>query len=71
MKKLTFRADEHLIEQACEVRKQHTTLNLAFRDWLESCAHPRSAVAEFDAVMERLSCVRPGRKFTRDEMNER
>jgi hypothetical protein len=28
-------------------------------------------VAEFDAMMKRLSCVRAGRNFTRDEMNQR
>jgi hypothetical protein len=29
------------------------------------------AAEEFDALMKRLSYVRAGRKFTRDEMNER
>jgi len=38
---------------------------------LGSYAHPENAVAEFDAVMERLRYARPGRTFTRNEMNER
>jgi hypothetical protein len=72
MKNVTLSADEHLIEQAREVaRRRRTTLNQAFRDWLESYAHPESAAADFDALMKRLSYVRPGKKFTRDEMNER
>lgn len=47
------------------------TVNRAFREWLESCARPQNAVAGFDAPIERLSYVQPGRKFTREEMNER
>jgi hypothetical protein len=35
MKDITFRADEHLIDQARRVaRARNTTLNAAFRDWL-------------------------------------
>jgi hypothetical protein len=72
MKNITLSADEGLIEDAREVaRRQQTTLNQAFRDWLESYAHPKSAAAEFDALMERLSYARAGRRFTRDERNER
>jgi hypothetical protein len=72
MRNVTLSADENLIEEAREVaRKHNTTLNQAFRDWLESYAHSRSAVADFDALMERLSYASPGKRFTRDEMNER
>lgn len=71
MKNITLSADAHLIEQARRVaRERHTTLNQAFRQWLESDAFPQNAIAEFDALMERLSCVRRGPKFTREEMNE-
>ncbi len=72
MKNVTLSAEDHLIEQAREVaRANRTTLNQAFRDWLRSYVHPESAAEEFDALMKRLSYVRAGRKFTRDEMNER
>jgi hypothetical protein len=72
MKNITFSADEHLIEQARNVaRASRTTLNQAFRDWLQSYAHPENAVAEFDSLMTRLSYAQGGRKFTREEMNER
>jgi hypothetical protein len=72
MKNVTLSADESLIEQARAVaRSQHKTLNQAFREWLESYARPQSTVDAFDALMKRLSYVNAGRKFTREEMNER
>jgi hypothetical protein len=72
MKNITLSADEHLIEQAREVaRAKRTTLNQAFREWLESYSRPSDVIARYDDLMKRLSYVRVGRKFTRDEMNER
>jgi len=72
MKNVTLNAEDHLIEQAREVaRANRTTLNQAFRDWLESYVQPQAGVAGFDDIMQRLAYVRPGRKFSRDEMNER
>ncbi|HEX4277265.1 MAG TPA: hypothetical protein VHZ74_18035 [Bryobacteraceae bacterium] len=72
MRNVTLSADECLIDQARQVaRSQHKTLNQAFREWLESYARPESAVEKYDALMKRLSYVNAGRKFTREEMNER
>jgi cbb3-type cytochrome oxidase cytochrome c subunit len=72
MRKVTLRADESLIEQARLVaRAQHKTLNAAFREWLERYAAKSGSVQEVDALLEGLSHVRPGRRFTRDEMNDR
>ncbi len=72
MKNVTLSADEHLIERAREVaRSRHKTLNAAFREWLEEYTAQAGSAQEYDALMERLRYVRPGRKFTRDEMNER
>lgn len=72
MKNITLSADEDLIEKArAKALASRTTLNQAFRDWLECYANPRSPVAEFDGLMERIGYARAGRKFTRDEMNER
>jgi hypothetical protein len=73
MKDITFRADEHLIDQARRVaRARNTTLNAAFRDWLREyvlCASRGREVV--DALMRRLSHVRAGGHFSRLEMNER
>jgi hypothetical protein len=72
MKNVTLSAEESLIEQARHVaRSQHKTLNAAFREWLEQYAAQAGNALEFDALMKRLRHVRAGRRFTRDEMNER
>jgi len=71
MKKITFRADDNLIEEARLVaRSRQTTLNAAFREWLETYVRPAGDVHEFDLLIKRLRHVRPGRHFTRAEMNE-
>jgi hypothetical protein len=72
MRNITLSADEHLIEQARLVaRSQHTTLNAAFREWLERFTAQAGSTEEFDALMSRLRHVRADRHFTRDQMNER
>jgi hypothetical protein len=72
VKNITLSADENLIEQARLVAKsQHKTLNAAFREWLEQFTARAGNVQEYDALMMRLQHVKAGRRFTRDEMNER
>jgi hypothetical protein len=62
MKDITFRADEHLIDQARRVAQaRNTTLNAAFRDWLREYVLRASRGREvIDALMRRLSHVRAG-----------
>lgn len=72
MKKITFVTDEKLIGRARLAAKlQHTTLDAAFRKWLEEFARPAGSADEFDSLMKRLRHINSGRSFTRDEMNER
>ena len=74
MKNITLSADEHLIEAArLRARAEHSTLNEQFRVWLTGYVWPkRSAGAALDVINEIRQTVRTGgRKFTRDEMNER
>jgi hypothetical protein len=74
MQNVTLSADEHLIEQARQAaRVQHTTLNQLFRDWLAELAARQSVVGEYESLMReiRASGVKAGRRFTREEMNER
>ena len=72
MKNITLSADEHLIEQARLLAKsQHKTLNAMFREWLEQVTAQTGGVQEFEALMKRLKHVQSGRRFNRDEMNER
>jgi hypothetical protein len=74
MKNITLSADESLIEAARErARAEHTTLNEQFRRWLRDYARREQQADEAMAVVRELrGKVRTGgRKFTRDEMNER
>ena len=74
MKNITLSAEESLIEAARRrAASEHTTLNAQFRRWLEEYVQ-RERLAE-----EALACIDElrqhlrsgGRRFTREEMNER
>jgi len=72
MKNVTLSADEDLIEQARLVaRAQRKTLNAVFREWLVQFTVQAGNSEEVDALMRRLRRVDAGRRFSRDEMNER
>jgi hypothetical protein len=74
MKNITLSADEGLIEAARErARAEHTTLNEQFRLWLAGYARrEQQAQRAMETIRELRGQVRTGgRKFTRDEMNER
>lgn len=72
MKNITFSADDDKIELAREVaRSEHRTLNDAFREWLEQYGSRRVRAADIEELYRSLRHVNAGRKFTRDEMNER
>lgn len=74
MRNITFSADERLIEAARErARSQNSTLNEEFRRWLEVYARQDEQAALARQVIEDMrSRVRTGgRRFTREEMNER
>ena len=74
MRNITLSADENLIEAArARARAEQTTLNEQFRLWLDDYVGRRrqadAAVATIRALRARLSTG--GRRFTREEMNER
>ena len=72
LKNITLSADEALIREARrQATLQNTTLNALFREWLEQYLRRQDAVAQYDELMQRLSHVNAGHKFTREEMNER
>jgi hypothetical protein len=69
---ITFSAEKSDIELAREhARNRNTTLHELFRDWLKGIAGRKVREQEFRALMDELRHVNAGRKFTRDEMNER
>ena len=74
MRNITLSAAEDLIDEARKhATSRNTTLNAEFRLWLEDyVGHKRKverAVATMRELQGRLSTG--GRKFTREEMNER
>jgi hypothetical protein len=72
LKNVTLSAHEDLIERARLVaRSRKTTLNAAFRQWLEQFTSQEGSARDVDALMERLRHVRAGRRFGREEMNAR
>lgn len=80
MKNITFTADERLIEAAREqAAADNSTLNEQFRRWLEQFrrwleqyARKRQAARALEGIDRMRAYVRTGgRKFTRDQMNER
>ncbi len=72
LKNITFSADQTDIEEAREeAREQNKTLNDLFREWLKTVAGRKARAREYRALMDRLRHVNAGRKFTREEMNER
>ncbi len=73
MKNITLSADEDLIDRARAVaHSQNKTLNSMFREWLDQVASAPKAAENYEALMKSLKYVSTGgRKFTRDEMNER
>ncbi len=77
MKNVTLSADERLIEAARQkARSRKTTLNAEFRRWLERYAqddgHGADSVRAYRRLMKRMSEISTrGKRFTRDELNER
>ena len=72
MKNITLSAEEHLIEQVRELaQSRNTSLNAMFREWLEDTAKTKERMQKVDALLDRMEYVSVGKKFTRDEMNER
>src|ERR1035437_2347227 len=72
VKNITLSADENLIAQARQAAAdQHTTLNAAFRLWLQQFAGREERARKFDEIMERTKYFRVDPQYTREEMNER
>lgn len=72
MKNITLSVDEAIIAQARKrASAENTTINELFRAWLKRYVEQPLAAEQYEALMDRLAYVNAGRKFTREEMNER
>jgi hypothetical protein len=71
-RKITLSAEETAIREARRrAAQEHTTLNELFRRWLDDYVARGSTTDNYPALIAHLSHIRAGRKFTREEMNER
>ena len=74
MKNITLSVDEYLLEAAHKyAASENTTLNAKFRQWLEDYTERQRRADDEIMFIEEMRRKYPpcGRKFTRDEMNER
>jgi len=72
LKNVTLSADETLIEKARHrASEEHKSLNELFREWMTGYVGGERRSQEYQLLMKRLTHARPGRAFSRDEMNER
>lgn len=78
LKNITFSAEEVQIQEGRRLAAlENKTLNVLFREWLEQYITQADmdtrqlAVARYDELMQRLGHVNAGRKFSREELNER
>lgn len=74
MKNVTLSADERLIEAArARARADQTTLNAEFRRWLADYAAGEERATVHHELLKslRAKVKTGGRRFSREEMNER
>ena len=72
IKNITLSADEQLIQKARKkAQQEHKTLNSYFRQWLKQYVSNNTKTNNYFEFMNSLNYARPGRKFTREELNER
>lgn len=72
LKNITLSAEKNLIAKARKkAQHEHTTLNAQFRQWLNRYVGRDLKVSDYKNLMDSLDYVNPGKKFTRDEINER
>jgi predicted transcriptional regulator len=72
MKNVTLSADEDLIEKARAIaRAQRRTLNAAFREWLTHFTASEGDAQSYRALMKHMRHIDAGRRYTREELNER
>jgi hypothetical protein len=72
LKNITLSADQVMIERARRrAEAKNTTLNEEFRRWLAQYVESPHTVSDLSDLMNRFDYAKPGKSFTRDDMNER
>jgi len=71
-KNITLSAEEELIRKVRDkAKREKTTLNANFRLWLRQYLNRNTKTTDYQVFMDSLEYARPGRRFSRDELNER
>ncbi|RPI78593.1 MAG: hypothetical protein EHM45_06015 [Desulfobacteraceae bacterium] len=69
---ITLSAEESLIRKSRKKAQiENTSLNKLFRQWLDRYTKQNGSSSDYEQLMKKLSYARVGRKFSRDELNER
>ena len=69
---VTFAINENLVKRArAKASRQNRSLNRVFGEWLQHYVEQDVAARNFDAIMHELARTKAGKRFSRDEMNER
>lgn len=72
LKNITLSAEARLIERAREkARREKSTLNAHFRLWLKEYVEDYNRSEDYKNLMKELEYANAGKKFSREEMNER
>ncbi len=73
IKNITFSVEDWVIRKARQKAEQsRKSLNDLFREWVTRYVGAQDSRASYRSLMKRLGpAARPGKKFSRDEMNER
>jgi hypothetical protein len=72
LKNITLSAEESLIRKGRQrAAEEHKSLNELFRAWMARYVGDDDRSAKYQLLMQKLSHARPGRSFSREEMNER
>lgn len=72
MKNITFSAEESLIEKARKkAQSENTSMNKRFRELLKFYATRGESDEVYKSIMKKLDYAVPGKKFSRDDLNER
>ena len=72
IKNITFNAEDFLLKKAREkAMRERKSLNGVFREWLGRYVGQEDVSKNYRALMKSMKYVVPGKKFSREELNER
>jgi hypothetical protein len=72
LKNITMSAEEFLVQKARQkALKEKMSLNDLFRQWLLKYTTSNQSAQDYKKIMKQMKHVDAGRKFNRDEANER